>query len=576
MARTTYALIAAASFHDQVVEEQFVRSGEPLQIGNSPALAVPVPQGMPYVAQVVWTTPSRCAVRDGAGGQHVLEPGRDVIIDLGPVSLRLYLAEQFRIKRAQSWSIQASLAWFTVILGSTVLSMQAVWVDENHCGIVRGLLPGIADVAVPALWAVLPITGALILAASIASARSLRSAAPAFAAPVVALLLPILYSAGDFHWKSGDILLAEEFWYCIPDESGGEDGGGVFTAEYLARLLKEDFDGEERGALEDDIDRPDADREIAPKKIFLPAGNDGPITKMGGAEDEALEPVRTVVEEDLPIPDLKQEEELPLYAEDVGTPVPVPIPVEPTEADDGVADGMDVDDSDADEISPDPPAEEEEGWGIPDWYDERDAQLEELEIERMLRHAKHRIAIDPDDPAALSVLSYYQYLAEDFDEALKTYDRFIELYPDDAAGYNNKALVFKRRGDYKREEALYRVALGLEPGDVTAMNNLAVNLSHQGRHPEALAVMEQLETLDPDDPYADLHRAKVHAELGDDDAALDYLEKALQGMLKLDTLHHIEFRQDIRVDPSFEALRQTYRFRAILNEYYGSDSPLQE
>jgi hypothetical protein len=64
--------------------------------------------------------------------------------------------------------------------------------------------------------------------------------------------------------------------------------------------------------------------------------------------------------------------------------------------------------------------------------------------------------------------------------------------------------------------------------------------------------------------------------MGNDDEALRYLEKALEGMKELDTLHHIEFRQDIRIDPSFEKLRQTHRFRAILVRYYGDDSPLQE
>ena len=88
--------------------------------------------------------------------------------------------------------------------------------------------------------------------------------------------------------------------------------------------------------------------------------------------------------------------------------------------------------------------------------------------------------------------------------------------------------------------------------------------------------MRQLEVLDPGDPYADLHRAKIYAEMRDDERAYEYLEKALEGMKALDTLHHIEFRQDIRVDPSFARLRQSHRFRGILVRYYGKDSPLQE
>ena len=61
----------------------------------------------------------------------------------------------------------------------------------------------------------------------------------------------------------------------------------------------------------------------------------------------------------------------------------------------------------------------------------------------------------------------------------------------DPAGYNNKALVYKRLNQYQKEESLYRVALSLAPNDVTAMNNLGVNLAHQGRHEEANGVLER-------------------------------------------------------------------------------------
>ncbi len=511
MATSTYALYASASFHGEVVEESFVRSGEPLQIGNSASLAVPVPAGCPYIARVLWTGPSTCAVQDGVGNVHHLEPGQDVVIELGPVHLRLYLVEQFRIRRAQPWSVRGSIAWLAMVMMTTLLTMQAAWVDEHWCQIVVLVFP--QEVA------------------------------------------------------------QERFWYCFPENA--DNGGGIVAAEYLARLLREDYAGEDEGVIEDRFERPDAERKVDKKDFFMPAGNEGPITKMGGAEEVAPEPVRSAEEEDLPVPQKATQEEVPLFAEDVGTPIPAPVPEE-QEADDGVAEGLDDVDSESEEIAPEPPAEEEEGWGIPDWYDEEDAAVEELEIDLMLRIAKRRLKIDPDDAQALSLLSYYQYLAQDYDAAVKTYDRFIELYPENAAGYNNKALVYKRLGQYDKEEGLYRVALSYEPFDVTAMNNLAVNLSHQGRFEEALAIMDQLLAIDPDDPYAHLHRSKIHAEMGNDDEAYAFLRKALDGMKRLDTLHHIEFRQDIRVDPSFERLRQTFQFRAILNEYYGSDSPLQE
>ena len=505
MATPNYALYATASFHGQVVEDSFVRTGEPLQLGNSPALAVPVPSGFDYIALVVWTSPSECSVQDGRGQVHQLVPSKDLELNLGHVGLRLSLVPQFRLRRSEPVSMLVSLAWLAVVLMMGLLITQGLFLRRNRCLITQGLL-GIED-------------------------------------PVC-------------------------------NQNLADNSGAAFTAEYLARLLREDYEGEDRGVIEhlDKIERPDEGKEIDKNRIFLPAGNDGPISDMGGAKETAPEPIRTDEEEEIPLPQQRVEEQNELFAEE-GTPIEVP--QEDTEEVKGTDDGL-VEEVIEDTPEREAPAEEEEGWGIPDWYDEQDRRLEELEIDIMQRVARQRLAIDPNDSAALSLLSYYQYLAGDFDAALETYDRFIELNPEEAAGYNNKALVYKRRAKYEEEEALYRVALYYRPQDVTAMNNLAVNLAHQGRFEEALAIMTELEVLDPDNPYNDLHRSKIHAEIGNDDQALDFLRKALEGMARLDTLHHIEFRQDIRLDPSFAKLRGTYRFRAILDEFYGEHSPLQE
>lgn len=359
---------------------------------------------------------------------------------------------------------------------------------------------------------------------------------------------------------------------CVQPEHGGESG--MFTAEYLARLLEEDYAGSEDGALQLQ-ERPDAERES--EHIYLPSGDRGPTDAMGGSEEVDLEVVKAPrTEQEMPTPEelaaKKAELEVSELPEEVGTPVEA-------SPDDGIAeadDGEDVVDESTEDDGAEAPSEEKEGWGLQDWYDERDAMLDQLEIDYTKKFAEERLKIDPNDPAALSLLAHYQYLDEDYEGSESTYDRLLAQLPDDAAVYNNKALVYKRLGDYETEERLYRTALALEPLDVTAMNNLGVNLAHQKRFDEALAVMDQLQVLDPDDPYSDLHRAKIHAEMGNDEEAYRYLEKSLAGMAKLSTLHHIEYRQDIRVDPSLEKLRKTRRFRDILFKYYGEDAPVLE
>lgn len=152
------------------------------------------------------------------------------------------------------------------------------------------------------------------------------------------------------------------------------------------------------------------------------------------------------------------------------------------------------------------------------------------------------------------------------------YQKYVGLFPEDPAGYNNLALTYKRLGEYDQEESLYREALELDPLDDHVLNNLAVNLAHQGRTEEALEIMDKLQVLTPDDPYADLHRAKIFATMGKRDKAYKYLKKALEGVSGLDTLHHIEFRQDIRIDPAFRTLRHESKFQDLIQKFYGADA----
>ena len=567
---TSYALHASATFHGRIVEETFVRSGSAVEIGRGGAFAVPVPDDRDFVARVLWTGSSSCVVKDGLGDTFELSPGNDVVLDASGVHLRLSLVRRVRVAWLEPWSVRGSLAWFAVVLIATVLTMQAVWVEKYQCVLAGSFLPGVADVGGPLLWVLAPTAAFALAVGALVMSTELRRVGGPLLLSAACLAVPVAYTASGATWMTGDELLANGFAFCFPEPSQGGGGARHMSAEYLARLLRKDFEGEDRGVIEDRIERPDAEKKA--DREFLPAGNLGPVTKMGGAEDTARRPVRSVVEESQVRPK-RREPKVPLVA-DQGQPVQQRPPEEDRQ--DGVADGAEIRAEDERRDPAELPAEEERGWGVPDWYDEQDQALEQLEIELALQIAKRRLAIDPDDPTALSILSYYQYLAEDYQDALRTYDRFIELFPEEAAGYNNKALVYKRLGDYKKEEGLYREALAIEPQDETALNNLAVNLAHQGRYDEALAVMDQLEVIDPNDPYADLHRSKIHAEMGHEEQALKHLELALEGMDKLDTLHHIEFRQDIRLDPSFAKLRETNRFRTILARYYGKDSPLQE
>jgi regulator of sirC expression with transglutaminase-like and TPR domain len=412
--------------------------------------------------------------------------------------------------------------------------------------------------------------GPVRLHLQLAPQQRLRRAPPAAWSGSVAWLTVVLASALVF--DQGAFLYERRcLWFGVDCPQPDEGATSGINAEYLARILRKDYAGDvERGVI---VDLPPVHLHEVQVTGFMPAGDTGPVTMKGGAAETAPEPERRAAAEAVLPPAPKEKPRLSAVPE--GTPM---AEAEPAKAD-GVADV-------AEGVTPDPAEEpvtdpsegrkeEAEGWGLRDWLDAA-VKVDKVIVEEAVRDAKRRVVINPDSPLALEALAYFQYLYEDLDGAERTWDRYLELVPEDPGGYNNKALIYKRRGEYVREEGLYRVALAMDPDDPVPMNNLAVCLAHQGRFDEALALMKKLEILDPDDAYADLHRAKIHAAMGQDDVALGFVARSLSRMDGLDIMHHVEFRQDIRVDPAFARLRGDPRFLAMLVQYYGDDIPVPE
>ncbi|MBM4393003.1 MAG: tetratricopeptide repeat protein [Deltaproteobacteria bacterium] len=341
--------------------------------------------------------------------------------------------------------------------------------------------------------------------------------------------------------------------------SGATDGGSTRpepSPEYLARLLNEDYAGAEEGAWARHEDR--APSETRVESYYLQPGSKGKVDQVGGGQVVGAEPrsgdprPRKAPEASIAVEEVGQTEEL--------------VPQEEPEIEE-LADPLDSAKGEQEEHKQ--TVEVTEGWGLSDWYDTEDARRDAQEIERQLRLADQLLRLDPDDIYGNSIRAYYEYLAMDWPAAEATYDRLLLLDGASGAHWNNLALIYKRKGDYEKEEELYRVALMLEPDESNTYNNLAVCLAHQGRFDEALAIMDELARSLPDDPYADLHRAKIYAAKGEKETAYRFLRKSLAAMRKLDTLHNIEYQQDIRVDPVFKEMREEERFKKLLTRFYG-------
>lgn len=365
-------------------------------------------------------------------------------------------------------------------------------------------------------------------------------------------------------------LAQARLFFSMAPQSASAPPSYTMSPELIARLLERDLEGEDEG-LTEPTERPDHERQNG--NLYMPAGSNGPLTRAGGGTEQGLEPVRAPEPEEPATPEeLASDAEAEALAM-ASPPEPPELPelaeaAPPPSLDPRLEEAMAQEDS-----RPQDPVERFIGWGFRDWLDSS-PRRDELDprVERHLMMARARLKLDPDDYGALQMVGHYAYLAENSELSEATFRRIVEKYPDDSAAYNNLALTYKRAGEWTTEEALYRKALELDPDDPIVLNNLAVNLAHQGRFDEAMGLMKLLEEIDPDDPYSDLHRAKVYAAMGRTDRAFKYLKRALDGVDRLDTLHHIEFRQDLRLEPLLAELRAEPRYERLLRQIYGSDA----
>ena len=374
---------------------------------------------------------------------------------------------------------------------------------------------------------------------------------PRFGLDQADILLPVIVAA-----VSLLLIQLQLIFSLLMPPAGGGAGAPEPTPELIARLLKEQFGGADKGVLAEEAPRPTGEKV---EQYYLPSGHTGPLDKQRGGKNVG----RRIQDGN---PNATAQPTAPPVV-DEGTRL-MPKVDNAAPADDVQEDDASEGDQDAEQIA----EHITQGWGFTDWYDTEDARQDAQDIKKNLDMSRQLLKLDPNDAYALSIRAYYEYLSMDFLAARKTYQKFTKLYPDDAAGWNNLALTYKRTGDYKKEEELYQIALKLSPDDDHALLNLAVCVAHQGRYDEALAIMKKLESIIPNDPYADLHRAKIYAAKGDEERSYKFLAQALAGMKKLDTLHDIEFRQDIRVDPAFAIMRKEERFEHLLDRYYGDHS----
>jgi tetratricopeptide (TPR) repeat protein len=163
------------------------------------------------------------------------------------------------------------------------------------------------------------------------------------------------------------------------------------------------------------------------------------------------------------------------------------------------------------------------------------------------------------DPLSLIInvaIGWASYMARRYDEAIEQLRRTAELDPNYPVTYWILGLLYRITGRYELAITAGEKSVNLSGGSPLMRAALAHTYGISGRAKEALQVLDDLTKLAKHKYVAAHFLAGIHIGLGENDCAIEYLEKSY--------MEHSHWLIYLHIDPSMDALRSDPRFQDLL------------
>jgi serine/threonine protein kinase/Tfp pilus assembly protein PilF len=179
----------------------------------------------------------------------------------------------------------------------------------------------------------------------------------------------------------------------------------------------------------------------------------------------------------------------------------------------------------------------------------------------MGRHAeaiarmKNSQELDPLSLIISSAIGWAFYMAQRYDEAIEQLRRTVELDPNYAVTYWILGLLLRKMGRYELAIAAGEKAVKLSGGSSLMNAALAQTLATAGQRKKSVRILDELTKLTKQKYVAPYFFAGIHIGLGEDDRAIEYLEKSYE--------EHSHWLIYLHIDPSMDGLRSNPRFQDL-------------
>jgi len=163
------------------------------------------------------------------------------------------------------------------------------------------------------------------------------------------------------------------------------------------------------------------------------------------------------------------------------------------------------------------------------------------------------------DPLSLIIsvaIGWAFYMAHRHDDAIEQLRRTIELDPNYPVTYWILGMLLRKMGRHELAIAEGEKGVKLSGGSYLMRAALAQTFAAAGKRREALEILDDLTNLAKQKYVAPYFFAGIHIGLGENDRAMDCLEKSYE--------EHSHWLLYLHIDPSMDALRSNPRFQNLL------------
>ena len=182
-------------------------------------------------------------------------------------------------------------------------------------------------------------------------------------------------------------------------------------------------------------------------------------------------------------------------------------------------------------------------------------EVQRLRHGAAIQHLQAFLELQGDDIEALNVLGIEQFLNEDHDAAIETFERVLQIEPDNGKAHFGLGMVLSdRSAEHDKALVHLRRAIDADPSNPTAHYLLGRVLIVEENVEEALVALQRSLELSPDLADAHYRIALLYARLGDRQAARRHQESFQQLSRAQDDLEARETRLGVLRNAASAAL----------------------